>query len=63
MHRRIFGIVSTLVLTGVLAACGSTEAGSGSGGGDDVLRVGTEGTYSPFTFHDEETEELTGYDV
>lgn len=28
-----------------------------------VLKVGTEGTYSPFTFHDPATNELTGYDV
>jgi His/Glu/Gln/Arg/opine family amino acid ABC transporter permease subunit len=28
-----------------------------------VLRVGTEGTYSPFSFHDPATNELTGYDV
>jgi cystine transport system substrate-binding protein len=27
------------------------------------LRVGTEGTYSPFTFHDPATNKLTGYDV
>ena len=28
-----------------------------------VLTVGTEGTYSPFTFHDPNSNELTGYDV
>jgi cystine transport system substrate-binding protein len=28
-----------------------------------VLRVATEGTYAPFTFHDPDTDELTGYDV
>lgn len=27
------------------------------------LRVGTEGVYAPFSFHDERTGELTGYDV
>lgn len=27
------------------------------------LVVGVEGTYYPFTFHDEETNELTGYDI
>ncbi len=50
-----------------LTACGSdtatapsTDSGAATGG---VLRVGTEGTYSPFTFHDPETNELTGYDV
>ncbi|GGD22144.1 amino acid ABC transporter substrate-binding protein [Pontibacillus salipaludis] len=29
---------------------------------EGVLRVGTEGTYPPYTFHDE-NDELTGYDV
>ena len=28
-----------------------------------VLKVGTEGTYSPFTFHDPSTNQLTGYDI
>lgn len=28
-----------------------------------VLKVGTEGTYAPFTFHDPTSGELTGYDV
>jgi len=28
-----------------------------------VLRVGTEGTYSPFSYHDPVTNELTGYDI
>ena len=50
----------------VLAACSG-----GSGGGSDlasvkqagVLRVATEGTYTPFSFHDPKTNALTGYDV
>nr|WP_235886810.1 ABC transporter permease subunit [Mycobacteroides chelonae] len=29
----------------------------------ESLRVGTEGVYAPFSFHDERTGELTGYDV
>ncbi|WP_368490106.1 amino acid ABC transporter substrate-binding protein [Clostridium sp. BJN0013] len=29
---------------------------------DGVIRIGTEGTYSPFTFHDK-NEKLTGFDV
>lgn len=28
-----------------------------------TIRVGTEGTYKPFSFHDEKTDQLTGYDV
>ena len=28
-----------------------------------MLRVGTEGTYSPFSYHDPGTNQLTGYDI
>jgi len=41
-------------------AKGGSASGSSSGG---VLTVATEGTYSPFSFHDPKTNELTGYDV
>jgi cystine transport system substrate-binding protein len=50
----------------LLAACGGSteEAGGDSAGGQrEVLRVATEGTYSPFSFHAKGTNELTGYDV
>ncbi len=55
-----------VMLASVLAAgCGSKSTGDTppikSAG---VLRIGTEGTYSPFSYHDPpETGELTGYDV
>ena len=58
-------LLTTLVAV-VLTACST-----GSGGGSDlesvkqagVLRVATEGTYSPFSFHAPRTNALTGYDV
>lgn len=28
-----------------------------------LVRVGTEGTYPPFSFHDQDTNQLTGYDI
>jgi len=54
------------IVAAVLTACSSS-----SGSGSDlesvkqagVLRVATEGTYSPFSFHDPKTNALTGYDV
>lgn len=61
-----------------LAACssgGTSAATSGASGAQSsgdalaalqasgVLKVGTEGTYSPFTYHDSTTGDLTGYDV
>lgn len=45
------------------APSGGASGASGGGSAATVLRVGTEGTYSPFTFHDPATNELTGYDV
>jgi His/Glu/Gln/Arg/opine family amino acid ABC transporter permease subunit len=48
----------------MLAACGSSTDNSG----DPIktagtLRVGTEGVYSPFSYHDATTGQLVGYDV
>ncbi|GAA3795933.1 transporter substrate-binding domain-containing protein [Cellulomonas soli] len=66
---------AALVLTACGAASGSasddgagaasTEAGSALAAVQEagVLRVGTEGTYAPFSFHDPSTDELTGYDI
>ncbi|RDW19800.1 amino acid ABC transporter substrate-binding protein [Oceanobacillus chungangensis] len=66
-----------LFLAIILAACGSAEnkEGSNTENATDgsanlyeqvmdkgVLTVGTEGTYAPFSFHNEK-DELTGYDV
>ena len=45
------------------SATGSAASTGSAAGSGDVLRVGTEGTYSPFSFHDPATNELTGYDV
>lgn len=50
----------------------SADAASVTAAGDDalaalqasgVLRIATEGTYAPFTYHDPATNALTGYDV
>jgi cystine transport system permease protein len=49
------GLVLLVVLPG----------GTATADGEDrpVVRVGTEGTYPPFTFHDPATNDLTGYDI
>ncbi|WP_273852541.1 transporter substrate-binding domain-containing protein [Guptibacillus spartinae] len=59
------GLVLALTLT-VLAACGSnenTENGEeGSSDEQETLLIGTEATYPPFSYRDDNNE-ITGYDV
>ncbi|MCC2315171.1 amino acid ABC transporter substrate-binding protein [Cellulomonas xiejunii] len=61
-HRLL--VLPVVLAVGALAACSSgDEAPQGAAASEaGVLRVGTEGTYSPFSFHDADGE-LTGYDV
>lgn len=65
MKRLLF---VALALIFVLAACGNSgssdkNSDSKSSSSDKkTLRVGTEGTYAPFTFHNKK-DELTGYDI
>ena len=62
--RRIPLLGLLLIVTVMLAACGGTTGNTDeplkSAG---VLRVGTEGVYSPFSYHDTATNQLVGYDV
>ncbi|WP_102335523.1 amino acid ABC transporter substrate-binding protein [Salimicrobium jeotgali] len=75
--KKVIGFISIITFMVILSACGSSEgeseAGDSSSGEQSgsvwesiqekgVLTVGTEGTYAPYTFHNEE-DELTGYDV
>ncbi len=47
----------------MLAACGSSDDGGNSVKSSGVLRVGTEGVYAPFSYHEAGTDKLVGYDV
>lgn len=76
---RLLALPLLLALALTLAACGepsergadgSTSSDSSATGGSladvrkaGVLRVGTEGTYRPFSFHENGTGGLTGFDV
>jgi cystine transport system substrate-binding protein len=71
MSRRItaFVLAATAALTLTACSGGSTTEPSAAPEGEDyglvtdgTLTVATEGTYRPFTFHDE-TGELVGFDV
>jgi ABC-type amino acid transport substrate-binding protein len=48
---------------GTTPAPASTDQALAALKASGVLKVGTEGTYSPFTFHDPTTNALTGYDI
>ncbi|MDT3330094.1 amino acid ABC transporter substrate-binding protein [Microbacterium sp. KSW-18] len=70
MSRRRTAALGALALSAVLAltACSSSSNAPGAGGDDlglakgGTLTVATEGTYRPFTYHDEDGK-LVGYDV
>jgi len=74
MLRKTCAVAAAFALA-ALAACGggssstaggssgSSSGGSSGGSSGEDLKVGTEGTYAPFTFHDPKTNKLTGYDV
>ncbi|MGH3580782.1 MAG: transporter substrate-binding domain-containing protein, partial [Mycobacterium sp.] len=56
-------LVIALLATLLTAGCGAKGGGDKPIASAGVLRVGTEGVYSPFSYHDPKTGELTGYDV
>jgi cystine transport system substrate-binding protein len=71
--RTTLGLVAASAAVIALAACSSGADGGSSGAsgeGDEfglvsggTLTVATEGTYRPFSFHEEGSGELVGYDV
>ena len=67
MKKRSLALAAaTLAALTLLAACGgggSDQSTLDKVKADGVIKVGTEGVYSPFSFHDKKTNELTGYDV
>ncbi len=76
MNRTRFAAAVSLALAGglVLAGCASDGDGSGSGAAETgnefdlvtggTLTVGTEGTYRPFSYHEDGgSGALTGYDI
>ena len=64
-------VAATVVVLSALALTACSSDGDEKTAADPVaalkesgvLKVGTEGTYAPFTFHDPTSGELTGYDV
>lgn len=64
-------LAATLTLTACSSGGSDTDAAGTAGGGegeyglitDGTLVVATEGTYRPFTFHEDGSGDLVGYDV
>jgi His/Glu/Gln/Arg/opine family amino acid ABC transporter permease subunit len=62
-HLRRALLAFVLLAALLTAACGSSQDGAQNVSSSGVLRVGTEGTYAPFSFQDPTTGQLAGYDV
>lgn len=62
-QRALLAVLAAVAV--LLTACGSPGPGNGENTVEStgVLRVGTEGVYAPFSYHDPATGQLTGYDV
>jgi len=56
-------VLAPMVLLGLLSPGQAQAARTADGEGQRVVRVGTEGTYPPFTYVDPRTSQLTGYDI
>ena len=56
--KLVAATLAALLASAALASAGSLEDVKSSG----ALRIGTEGTYAPFTFHDT-SGKLVGFDV
>lgn len=78
MNKKRYSLILLgLVIAVLLAACGNEESSTSTTASADSkaqnsweriekagkIVVGTEGLYYPITYHDENTKELTGYDV
>jgi His/Glu/Gln/Arg/opine family amino acid ABC transporter permease subunit len=62
-HLRSALLALLLIATALIGGCGSNSGGGEGPLSSGVLRVGTEGTYAPFSFQDPATGQLAGYDV
>jgi cystine transport system substrate-binding protein len=64
MKRAAWWMALTLLLS-LMVGCSVQKKGDLLSGIKErgTIRIGTEGTYKPFSFHDEKTNELTGFDV
>lgn len=65
--KKLLFVLFTLLLSLALTACGTKEEETAANLYEEIkekgeITIGTEGTYAPFTFHDE-SGKLTGFDI
>ncbi|MGI8387589.1 amino acid ABC transporter substrate-binding protein [Robertmurraya sp. P23] len=65
--KKLLFVLFTLLLSLALTACGAKEEETAANLYEEIkekgeITIGTEGTYAPFTFHDE-SGKLTGFDI
>ena len=58
--RHVTRLLALVIVGLVLLPLGAADAAQPD---RPVVKVGTEGTYPPFSFHDQKTNDLTGYDI
>jgi len=65
MKNKVFLTLLILLLAAFATACSVEKQGDLLSQIKErgTIRIGTEGTYKPFSFHDEKTDKLTGFDV
>jgi cystine transport system substrate-binding protein len=63
--KRLQAFIAIVITAALVVGCsvGTTNDTYSKVKDSGVLYVGTEGTYKPFSYHDEKTNKLTGYDV
>ena len=68
--KKIFTLLLSLLMIFTLGACSSTKEEESDTKDllsvvkeNGVITIATEGDWSPYTYHDEETDELVGFDV
>lgn len=62
MKKRIFIVIAIIAVAILANGCSKPKNLLGEIKASKVIKIGTEGTYAPFTFHDN-TGKLTGFDV